>query len=85
MDINKTFNASLLAQASYDDRLVSGLAGSPLKSELIDSDLDSDDVGVADGITSAQANYIATNYRVIYPEATTASGFSATLFQDTKK
>jgi Ca2+-binding RTX toxin-like protein len=83
MDINKTFNASLLAQASYDDRLVSGLAGSPLKSELIDSDLDSDDVGVADGITSAQANYIATNYRVIYQEPTTASGFSATLFQDT--
>ena len=83
MDINKTFNASLLAQATYADGLDPNDSVSFFKNDLIDQNPNSDDPGVADGITSAQANYIATNYRVIYQEPTTASGFSATLFQDT--
>lgn len=82
MDIKKIYKAPLLAQATYADGLVSGSTGTPLKNDLIDLDLNSDDVGVADGITNGQADFIANNYRVIHQESNPATGFSATLFED---
>jgi len=76
MTIADIFNASLLAHATYTDGLNTGDTGSTLASRLTHS------TDGANGVTSSQADYIGDNYRVVHQQATTGSGFSATLFKD---
>ncbi len=75
MNITDIFDGSLLSQAAYADNLDSGLSGSALVAALTNSEFGAD-------MTTAQAEYFADNYRVIQQQDTTASGFSATLFQN---
>ncbi|MCF7982639.1 MAG: hypothetical protein K9K86_11705 [Pseudomonadales bacterium] len=83
MSITSIYDAALLAQASYADGLTVGSTGGLLESQLVDPNLNQNDVGDANGVSQAQAAYIASSFEVVYQQATTASGFSATLFQET--
>lgn len=76
MNIKNIYEASLFAQMAYADNLEQGDTGAGLSDKLLSPSVGADDV------TQAQADYFSANYRVIYQEPTTASGFSATLFQD---
>jgi Ca2+-binding RTX toxin-like protein len=76
MNISNAFINSMLSQAVYANNLNSAQGGDSLISQLAKSG----ESGGA-GMTSSQAEYFANNFRVIEQQETTASGFSATLFE----
>ena len=71
MDINKLFQDALLARAAYAS-LEGGFSSQDLIRELLK----------LDDMTQAQAELIASTYKVIAQDEQEGSGFSATLFQN---
>ena len=71
MDIEALYFEALLAQAAYADGLEADMTGERLAEKLM----------AVKGMTTAQAEYFASIYKVVAQQNTTDSGFSATVFQ----
>ena len=74
MNILGTYHNALLAQAAYADGLNNAKSDGALRQRLLTELKDK-------GMTISQAQYIADNFWVVEQQETTASGFSATLFE----
>jgi hypothetical protein len=74
MNISEIYLNSLLSQMTYSDGLNENKEGSNLINQLTLT------LG-SRGVTQSQAQYFSDNFRVVEQQETTASGFSATLFE----
>ncbi len=71
MDIEALYFEALLAQAAYADGLEADMTAIELTEKLM----------AVSGMTTVQAEYFASRYKVVAHQETTESGFSATVFQ----
>jgi hypothetical protein len=74
MNVSEIYLNSLLAQMTYSDGLNENMDSSNLANQLTLA------LG-SRGVTQSQAQYFSDNFQVVKQKETTASGFSATLFE----